>query len=362
MSGAGGPSVKGSSHLAPLETHKQVMHSITPDRLELVATLEPWAADTLLPLLKPVERSWQPADYLPDPASESFLDDVADLRERARELPDDYLVCLVGDMVTEEALPTYQTMLNTLDGTRDETGASPTAWGRWTRSWTAEENRHGDLLNRFLFLSGRVNMRQVEKTIQYLIGSGMDPKTENNPYLGFTYTAFQERATFISHGNTARHAKQFGNNQLATICGTIAADERRHELAYTKIVEKLFELDPDGAMQAFADMMRKQIVMPAHLVYDGENEDLFKDFSQVAQRTGVYTAKDYAEIMEHLVKRWNVEKTEGLSASGREAQEYVCKLPPRIKKLAEREADKKSKREPPTKAFSWISNREVQLW
>lgn len=28
-------------------------------------------------------------------------------------------------------------------------------------------------------------------TIQNLISSGMDPKTENNPYLGFIYTSFQ---------------------------------------------------------------------------------------------------------------------------------------------------------------------------
>ena len=76
-------------------------------------------------------------------------------------------------MITEEALPTYQTMLNTLDGVRDETGASPTAWAVWTRAWTAEENRHGDLLNKYLYLTGRVDMRQIEKTIQYLIGSGM---------------------------------------------------------------------------------------------------------------------------------------------------------------------------------------------
>ena len=32
---------------------------------------------------------------------------------------------LVGDMITEEALPTYMAMLNTLDGVRDETGAAP---------------------------------------------------------------------------------------------------------------------------------------------------------------------------------------------------------------------------------------------
>jgi hypothetical protein len=58
-------------------------------------------------------------------------------------------------MITEEALPTYMAMLNTLDGVRDETGAAPTPWGRWTREWTAEENRHGDLMNKYMYLTGR---------------------------------------------------------------------------------------------------------------------------------------------------------------------------------------------------------------
>ena len=30
---------------------------------------------------------------------------------------------------------------------------------RWTRQWTAEENRHGDLMNKYCYLSGRVNMK-----------------------------------------------------------------------------------------------------------------------------------------------------------------------------------------------------------
>ena len=187
-----------------------------------------------------------------------------------------------------------------------------------------------------------------------------DPQTENNPYLGFVYTSFQERATFISHGNTARHAKEHGDQKLARICGIIAADERRHENAYTKIVEKLFELDPDGTMLAFADMMRKKISMPAHLMYDGQNEHLFDDFSLVAQRTGVYTARDYADIMEHLVKRWDVSHIKGLTPEGEAAQQYVCSLPPRIRKLDER-AQAKVKKGPRTGSFSWIFNREVAL-
>ncbi|EFJ22568.1 hypothetical protein SELMODRAFT_416425 [Selaginella moellendorffii] len=167
-------------------------------------------------------------------------------------------------MITEEALPTYLTMLNTLDGTRDETGASPSAWALWGRAWTAEENRHGDLLN----------------------------KTENNPYLRFIYKSFQEEATSISHGNTARHAKEHGDHKLATVCSLIASDEKWHENAYTRTVEKLFEIDPEGAMLGLEDMMMKKISMPAHLMYDGQDKNLFEHFSLVAQRTGVYTAKD----------------------------------------------------------------------
>jgi len=157
----------------PLEVHRQVTHSLPAQKKEIFDSLQPWAKDNLLNLLKPVEKSWQPQDFLPEPSSDGFYDEIKELRQRAKEIPDEYFVCLVGDMVTEEALPTYQTMLNTLDGVRDETGASPTTWAVWTRAWTAEENRHGDLLNKYMYLTGRVDMKQIEKTIQYLIGSGM---------------------------------------------------------------------------------------------------------------------------------------------------------------------------------------------
>ncbi|KAF9674523.1 hypothetical protein SADUNF_Sadunf10G0136000 [Salix dunnii] len=352
--------LKKKPNCPPQEVHVQVTHSMPPQKLEIFKSMENWAEENLLALLKPVESCWQPQDFLPEPESDGFYEQVKELRERARELPDDYFVVLVGDMITEEALPTYQTMLNTLDGgIRDETGASLTPWAIWTRAWTAEENRHGDLLNKYLYLSGRVDMKHIEKTIQYLIGSGMDPKTENNPYLGFIYTSFQERATFISHGNTARLAKEHGDMKLAQICGIIAADEKRHETAYTKIVEKLFEIDPDATILALADMMRKKISMPAHLMFDGQDDNLFENYSSVAQRIGVYTAKDYADILEFLVGRWKVEKLAGLSGEGRKAQDFVCGLPPRIRRLEERAQGRV--KQASTAPFSWIFGRELKL-
>ncbi|XP_074563258.1 LOW QUALITY PROTEIN: stearoyl-[acyl-carrier-protein] 9-desaturase 1, chloroplastic-like [Curcuma longa] len=343
---------------------KAAQHSMPPEKVEVFRSLESWAERELLPLLKPVEKCWQPTDFLPDSSrpTEEFEAEVRELRARAAELPDDYFVVLVGDMITEEALPTYQTMINTLDGVRDETGASDSPWAVWTRMWTAEENRHGDLLGKYLYLSGRIDMRMLEKTVQYLIGSGMDPGTENNPYLGFTYTSFQERATFISHGNTARLAKDRGDGVLARVCGTIAADEKRHETGYVRIIEKLLELDPDGAMLAIADMMRKKITMPAHLMVDGRDPLLFDHYSAVAQRLGVYTAADYASIVEFLVERWGLEKLEaGLSGEGRRARDFVCGLPARMMRLQERAEGRAKAAEAKSVKFSWIFDREVVI-
>ena len=148
--------------------------------------------------------------------------------------------------------------------------------------------------------------------------------------------------------------------KLAQVCGTIAADEKRHEVAYTKIVEKLFEIDPDGTMLAFADMMRKKISMPAHLMYDGRDDNLFEHFSAVAQRLGVYTAKDYANILEHLVGRWKLGDTTGLSGEGKRAQDFVCTLAPRIRRLEER-AEGRRPKQANLRPFSWIFDRKVQL-
>lgn len=155
--------------------------------------------------------------------------------------------------------------------------------------------------------------------------------------------------------------------ELQKVCGVIAADESRHEIAYTKIVSELFVRDPDGAMLAFADMMRKQIVMPAHLMNDnehgGKNEgrSLFADFSDVAQRLGVYTAKDYADIMRHLIGRWDIANRDGLSGEAAKQQEYLVKLPDRIDRLSERAMARKQKGPTASAQFSWVYDRPVEL-
>lgn len=298
--------------------------------------------------LKNIDTNWQPSDFLPDSSLEDFTAQVKDLQEQCKELPYDYLAVLVGDVITEEALPTYESWLMDVEGiTKDQ----PQGWAKWIRMWTAEENRHGDLLNKYLYLSGRINMRQMEISTQYLIADGFDIGTGTDPYKNFVYTSFQELATNISHRRTASLAKKHGSIQLSKICGVIASDELRHAKAYKSFVSKIFEIDASEMMIAFEDMMRKKIVMPAHFLRQaGESiGTTFSHFSDAAQRLGVYTSWDYTNILDSLIIEWNIGNITGLNEHGEKARDYLMALPERFRKVAGR-----SIKAPLEYEFNWI--------
>jgi len=336
--------------------YRKVRAGLYPHKMEVMQQMEPFVAKHLN-MLKTVEDSWQPQDFLPDMSSEDWADQVKALREECTELPDELLVAIVGDTVTEEALPTYQTLLNTFEGMDDPTGISLNPWAQWSRGWTAEENRHGDLLNKYLYLSGKIDMRSMEVTVHELIRNGFNPGTNKDPYRGIVYTSFQERATKFSHQNVARLCSQSGAKTLGILTTRIAGDEARHEKAYQTFMKEVFRIDPDGAVLTFGEMMKSGITMPAELMTDGSNPGLFNDFSRVAQRIGVYTALDYAQIIDYLVNEFDVASYTGLSPAAQQAQEDVCKLPARYMKLAERSMHKmgKSPREEHLyEKFSWL--------
>ena len=305
-----------------------------------------------LSLLVKIEDAWQPSDFLPDFSKEDWETPLKTLREAAKNLDDGILVVLVGGMVTEEALPSYSMALQGITG--DRTGTSTAPWAAWTRGWTAEENRHGDLLSAYLRLTGRVDMRAIEVTINHLLNSGFDPNATTDPYHSLIYTSFQERATRISHQNVGKIASKQGDTALSRICNRIAGDEARHETFYTKVMGEVFDQHPDGAVISFAGMMRKMIVMPGKEMFDGKDPDLFEHFSAVAQRMGVYTVDDYGQIISHLLERWRV-GSRALSGAAAQAQDYLCRQAERYTKLAERV--RKTLVTQPTIEFAWLNNR-----
>jgi acyl-[acyl-carrier-protein] desaturase len=304
-------------------------------RLEVMQHLEKDVESLIEKYLIPAEKIWQPSDFLPNSESDKFYDDVKEIRELSKELPYDFWVVLVGDMITEEALPTYESWLMDVEGV-DQVGRN--SWGKWIRHWTSEENRHGDLLNKYLYLSGRVNMKEIEKTTQHLIADGFDIGTDRDPYKNFIYTSFQELATYVSHNRVAKIAKDNGNKQLFKMCNIIAGDEMRHHHAYSEFVERIFAVDPSQMMMAFQTMMKQKITMPAHFLRESGDKigTAFEEFSNTAQRIGVYTSADYVDILEKLIKRWDIGNIKDLTDDAEKARDYLMKLPDRMKRLADR--------------------------
>lgn len=325
---------------------------LNPSRAEVMKHLEGFVSEQIPNLTMTEDTYWQPSDFLPHMGAPDAFERVAELQERARALDDDLLVVLIGDMITEEALPSYCQWIAQVEGL-DRNGEPRNGWGNWLRKWTSEENRHGDALNRYLYLTGRVNMREIEVTIQNLLADGGDVATGIDPYKAFTYTSFQELATRVSHSSVAAQAHKSGETLLGKLCGYIAADEQRHAKAYKLFFKKCLEIDTNEALVAFQEMMRSKITMPAMYMRERGKKigETFKRFAEVAERKKIYTAFHYAEIMEHLINSWDIASLKQLNDKAQAAQEYLCSLPERYRKVAERFAGRLGS-EP--YRFSWL--------
>jgi len=133
-------------------------------------------------------------------------------------------------------------------------------------------------------------------------------------------------------------AKKKGNLLLGKMCTIIAGDEMRHHLAYREFVKTILNHDPNGMILAFADMMKQKIVMPAHFLREsgGTIGSAFENFSNCAQRLGVYTAQDYIEILAKLNTFWEIDTIRGLNDEAQKARDYLMKLPSRLERIASR--------------------------
>jgi len=145
-------------------------------------------------------------------------------------------------------------------------------------------------------------------------------------------------ATNISHKRVGQMCKKGGNTLLGKMCTIIAGDEMRHHLAYREFVKVIFENDPSQMMLAFADMMKKKIVMPAHFLREsgGSIGTAFENFSNCAQRLGVYTAQDYIDILRKLNSYWELDSIRSLNDDAERARDYLMKLPERLERIASR--------------------------
>ena len=320
---------------------------------EVVESIDPVVEENLKWLADPEKKMWWPAQFFSFMEEEGYQTRLHDMREHAKGLSDELLVVLVGDMVTEEALPTYASRLSYMFP--DRTGVGEKPWDVWQRGWNGEENQHGDALRQYLLLTGRVNMKAVDWSVNSLIQKGFrqDPGLYNR---GIFYPMFQEPATRISHNNVATLAKEQGDETLADICRKIAGDEHRHAQFYFAVGQAIFDKDPEHAMIRFGELMMGTVTMPAELMTDrnSQKRPLFDRFAEVASSIGVYTPFDYANILDSLNSDLGI-ADRSVSGSAAQAQENLMNLPDRIRRVGERKKDS----DRTTSKFEWVYAKAV---
>ncbi len=263
---------------------------------------------------------WYSSDILPVDEGTNNEKELKELRDRARGIPDSVRVALALNILTEEGLPHFHRIV------AEHLGSS-TFWSQWNNLWTAEEDRHGNILRDYVRDSRLLNFRVLERLQFNYIRAGFNPDWNKDPYKIFVYTTCQEKATQISHVNTGKiSAKQ--EPLLDSITQKVSQDESRHYAFYMNIFREILERDPNVALESAAAIM-PSIEMPGISVTN------FNDYADVVRRSGIYGPRDYKKIIEQLLQTWRIEVLTSLNEIGRKAQEKIMSIPTRLERVAE---------------------------
>jgi acyl-[acyl-carrier-protein] desaturase len=286
---------------------------------------------------------WFPHDLLGAEPEQDRLEHLRALRERARGIPDHARAALAVNTLTEEGLPHFHRLLAVYLG-------DDSFWRRWNNLWTAEEDRHGQVLHDYARDTELFDQRVLEVMQFDYLNAGFHPTWDKDPYRVFVYTTLQERATQVSHAGTGDVVEPYEPG-LARILREVAQDEARHFAFYRTIFAEVLKRDPDQALESAAHIM-PGIEMP------GASMSGFRDLAEVIRRTGIYGPRDYLRIVQEQVRHWGIEHLTGLSEAGRKAQEKIMGIPTRLERIADLMETRSRER---TFRFEVVWNREFGL-
>ena len=286
---------------------------------------------------------WFPSDLLGPAEGECPDANVAQLRAQAAGIPDAARAALALNLLTEEGLPHFHRLLAVYLG--DES-----FWRSWNNLWTAEEDRHGQVLHDYVRDTRLLKQRKLEEMQFEYLRAGFHPQWDRDPYRVFAYTTVQERATQFSHSETGKIIAEY-EPRLGIVLSQVAKEEARHYTFYRTVFEEILKRDPDQALHS-ASFILPAIDMP------GVSMPGFKELADVIRRAGIYGPRDYLRIVQEQIRYWKIESMEGLNELGRKAQEKILGIPARLKRIADH-METKSKGK--TFSFEVVFNREFAM-
>ena len=278
--------------------------------------LEP-ELDGLLAAHDKARIDWFPSDLLPasQHMSTAEMEHVTELKQQSTQLPDAARIALVLNLITEEGLPSYHRLLHQAFGDKS-------SWGIWRNQWTAEEDRHGNLLRDYMRDCRIVDMKYVEQLQFRFLSNGWMPEWAGDPYSTIAYTSFQERATQVSHRNLGKYVQKL-TPSLSRILGHIAGDESRHYHFYTSLLKKLLQVDVEQCLQAIYTTL-KTFKMPGHDIPG------FSDMSITQHAVDIFGPKEFSEVISDVLKFIKLEELTNLNDYCEDLRQKILAYPPRL--------------------------------
>lgn len=292
----------------------------------LLVELEPVAA-RLLERHVATAKEWFPHELVPWSRGEDF-EPTYEWSPDEVDLPSEVRSSLFVNLLTEDNLPYYFRTIERMFG-RDS------AWGTWSRRWTAEEGRHSIVIRDYLTVTRAIDPVALERARMAQVECGQVPEPET-PYDGFAYVALQELATRIAHHNTG---KLLSDKAGYEVMKKVASDENRHHLFYRDLVTKALELEPSGMVQAIERQVRT-FEMPGTGIID------YEVHAKAIAKAGIYDFGIHHDqiLVPVVLRHWNLEGLEGLDAEAEQARAALVKRIERIGKAGRRFAARRDER------------------
>lgn len=284
-------------------------------------------AERLLERHLATTKEWFPHALVPWTQAQDYEPDYEWAPEDAT-IPASVRSALFVNVLTEDNLPYYFRDIERMFG-RDG------AWGEWVRRWTAEEGRHGMVINGYLQATRAIDPIELERArmVQVQTGAVPEPPTAAE---GLAYVALQELATRISHFNTGTALEDPVGRQVMR---RVASDENLHFLFYRDALTAVLEMDPSMAVIAI-EKQTTDFAMP------GVGIPAFASHAKAIADAGIYDlAIHHDQILQPVIIRdWAVESVEGLSPEAEQARERLLKYIARVGRVGARIASRREAR------------------
>ena len=297
-------------------TDAQLLHELAPE------------AERLLDRHLSNAKEWFPHEMVPWSRGRDF-DPAGGWDESEAPMPAAVRSALFVNLLTEDNLPHYYRTISTLYGL-------DSAWGEWSRRWTAEEGRHSIVIRDYLTVTRSLDPWALERARMIQVAGGEVPQPESVTD-GLVYVALQELATRIAHRNTGRLLE---DRKGYEIMARVAGDENLHFVFYRDMAAAAIAVDPSQGVLAI-DRQVRGFAMPGTGIPD------FSSHAKAIAKAGIY---DFAVHHDHILvpvvlESWGLETLEGLSPEAEEARTRVLAYMERVGKAGRRAAERREARE-----------------